>query len=67
MIPEIIENGVNGVVTNNEKELRDACITLLQDPQLVAKLGQEARKTILQKFSKERFLAQWDQIFRSVL
>jgi hypothetical protein len=67
MIPEIIEDGVNGVVSNDEKVLRDACQELLHNDELAQKLGENAIKTIHEKFNKQRFLNQWNNIFRSVL
>ena len=67
MIPEIIENGVNGIISNNETELRKACQELLADSARAIELGRNAIKTIHTKFNKERFLQQWDEVFRSVL
>ena len=67
MIPEIIEHGVNGLISNNESELRSYCELLLKDSALAEKLGQEARKTIVERFNKERFVNQWNNVFRSVL
>jgi hypothetical protein len=67
MIPEIIKDGVNGVVSNDEKVLRDACQELLHNNELAQKLGQNARQTIVEHFHKDRFLNQWNNVFRSVL
>lgn len=67
MIPEIIENGVNGFISNNEAELRKYCEILLEDNQFAKTLGYNATQTIKTKFNKERFLQQWDEVFRSVL
>jgi hypothetical protein len=64
MIPEIIEDGVNGFISNDENVLRKKCELLLNDNNLAKKLGYEASKTVKEKFSKERFIAQWDHIFR---
>ncbi len=67
MIPEIIEHGVNGCISNDENELRLYCKQLLDEPKLAAQLGREARKTIETRFSKGSFINKWNQIFRSVL
>jgi hypothetical protein len=67
MIPEIMQNGVNGIISNNEQELRNACQELLKNPRRAAELGHNARQTILTKFNKERFISEWDEVFRSVL
>jgi glycosyltransferase involved in cell wall biosynthesis len=63
MIPEIIENGVNGFLSNDEKQLREYCILLLQDTELAKKMGQAARQTILDRFHKDRFIKDWNIIF----
>ena len=67
MIPEVIQNGVNGIISNNEQELRSACEKLLKDPDWAAQLGRAAVETIRTKFNKERFISEWDEVFRSVL
>jgi glycosyltransferase involved in cell wall biosynthesis len=67
MIPEIIEHGVNGFISNSEAELRSCCQILLNDPKLANEFGQAARKTVLEKFSKQKFLSNWNAFFRSVL
>lgn len=67
MIPEIIQNGYNGFISNDENVLRNRCIELLKNPKLAYELGQNARKTVLEKFSQETFLTQWEKFFRSVL
>lgn len=66
MIPEIIENGVNGFVSNDEKQLREYLQTLLHDPNLAREMGAKARETVLQRFSKDKFLNGWNQLFKKV-
>lgn len=63
MIPEIIENGVNGFLTNDEKEMRDYLELLLRDEDLATRLGQAARQTILDKFGLDRFVSEWNEVF----
>jgi glycosyltransferase involved in cell wall biosynthesis len=63
-IPDIIQNGVNGFISNDEKELEDYCKKLLEDPELAHNLGQNAAKTIKERFSEGRFLDQWNEIFK---
>ena len=62
-IPKIIKNGENGFISNDESELRGYIETLLSDPELANKMGQEARKTIQEHFSEARFTEQWNKIF----
>lgn len=63
MIPEIIKNGENGLISNNPKELHDYCQMLLSDPLLCKKLGDNARNTILAHFSLEKFVENWTKVF----
>lgn len=64
MIPEIINNGVNGFVSNDENKLREYCKMLLNEPNLCNKLGNNARETIINKFNKNRFTSEWNTVFR---
>ena len=63
MIPEIIENGVNGFLTNDESEMRKYLELLLKDEDLANELGAKARQTILDNFGINRFVSEWNNIF----
>lgn len=63
MIPEIIEHGVNGFISNDEQELRGYIQQLLDDEDLRNKLGKAARETILTDFSERKFIDAWNDIF----
>tara|TARA_R100000008_G_scaffold86093_1_gene77882 strand:- start:13423 stop:14430 length:1008 start_codon:yes stop_codon:yes gene_type:complete len=63
MIPEIIENGVNGFMSNDEEELKKYIHTLLGDEHLRKSMGQEARKTVIENFSEESFINNWNKTF----
>lgn len=63
MIPEIIENGVNGFISNDETELKGYIKQLLDDPSLAAKMGNAARKTVVEDFSEQKFINNWNEIF----
>jgi len=65
-IPNVIKHGVNGFMSNDEKELRGYIEQLLNDKKLAAKMGAEARKTIEEKFSEQRFVNEWNTIFDKV-
>ena len=64
MIPEIIENGVNGFMSNDEEELKDYIKQLLADEDLRKRLGEKARETVLTKFSQQNFIDNWNTIFK---
>tara|TARA_Y100001951_G_C11240837_1_gene240391 strand:- start:630 stop:860 length:231 start_codon:yes stop_codon:yes gene_type:complete len=66
MIPEIIEHGVNGFISNEESELKEFLATLLNDESLAQKMGEKARETVVEKFAEEKFIQEWDAILRAV-
>lgn len=63
MIPEIIENGVNGFISTNEDKLKEYINMLISDPALRKTIGNNARKTIETKFSEQEFINEWNLIF----
>ena len=63
MIPEVVEHGVNGFMSNDPEELRTYCIKLLQDKDLATKMGKAARKTIEEKYSLSQFINNWNNLF----
>lgn len=63
MIPEIIKNGVNGFMSNDEEELKAYIQKLLDDEDLRNKIGSAARETILSDFSEDKFIDTWNKIF----
>ena len=65
MIPEIIKNGHNGFISNDETEIRKYIDTLLNNEELRKTIGKNARETILSKFSEEKFIDKWNTIFNN--
>lgn len=62
-IPEFIDHGVNGFISEDPQELREYCEMLLNDPKLARQVGDAARKTILDKCSLERFVNEYNTAF----
>jgi len=62
-IPNIIENGYNGFISNDEKELKNMITKLFEDEKLRIEIGNNARQTIIEKFSEEKFIDNWNNIF----
>src|SRR3990167_466013 len=58
-IPTIIKNGENGFITNDKKEMRQYLELLLNDQKLAQKLGENARKTISERFNLNKFVKEW--------
>lgn len=66
MIPEIIKNGYNGYISNNEEELRRYLEIVLNDEGIRNELGYNARQTIIDMFSELKFINSWNTIFDKV-
>lgn len=61
-VPEIIENYSNGLASDDIKEIKNFIIKCKTDLDFSKKLSQNARKTILNKFSKEQAIKSWKAI-----
>jgi len=51
----IVRQGVSGFISDNPRELRHYARILLEDRKLAALMGQQARKTVTERFSLLRF------------
>lgn len=67
MIPEIVKNEVNGLISNDPAELRAMTIRLMNDDDLANRLGQAARKTIEENFGLDKFINSWNKVFYDTL
>jgi hypothetical protein len=65
-LPTVIVNGENGYVDTRLPRLVDAMHELLRDPGLARRLGDGARRTALERYSIERFVADWMDAFATV-
>lgn len=63
MIPEIIQNGVNGYMSNDPAKLRNYAQKLIGNKELAKEMGENARRTVLEKFGIKAFTEKWNQIF----
>lgn len=61
-----IENGISGYVDTDPDRLIQRMQLLLNDPELAAQLGAGARKRARERFSIDRFVADWNAAFRLV-
>ena len=67
MIPSILQDGVNGFVSNDESYLRDRLEWCLKNPEEARNtIGKAARETILSRFSLEKHLSDWNNVFKEV-
>lgn len=65
-MPEFIEDGINGFITNDPKTMRERLEELIANPELGKKIGDAGRKTILEQFGLQRFLNEWNEAFWKV-
>ncbi|MFH1402724.1 MAG: glycosyltransferase family 4 protein [Candidatus Altiarchaeota archaeon] len=67
-IPTVIEDRVNGMLANpgDAKDLAGKILEVLCDKKLSEKLGKNARKTILEKYSRERMAENTIRVYEDV-
>ncbi len=64
MIPEVIEHGVNGFITNDENQMKQHLVDLLNDEEMCKEIGENARNTIVERYSMGTFVSNWDKALR---
>jgi len=65
-IPSFIKHGENGFLTNDEEEFKGYIQQLLNDENLRKEIGNNARQTVLDIFSEDKYINSWNNIFRKV-
>ncbi len=67
-IPEVIENGVSGVIVppGDANRLSQAVESLIADPERRKSLGRTAKVRAEQKFSAEQIVSRYEALYRSV-
>lgn len=66
-LPKIIKNGFNGFISNDVNFLIAKMELLIKDKDLAKRLGENAKETVRKKFSMERFVNEWNDVFDEVL
>jgi hypothetical protein len=59
----VVKDGVNGFIDTDPERLVGSMRLLLSDHELASKLGEEARRTALERFDIRRFVADWNDAF----
>lgn len=65
-IPNIIKHGENGFLAETPEEMLEFANKLIDDRGWAQQLGKRARETIVERFSIERFLSEWKNVFQEV-
>lgn len=63
-VPEIIKDGQNGFICETPKEMREMLQKILARPQDYTHIGKVARETIVRDFSLDKFVSNWEALFR---
>ncbi len=66
-IPKVFTHDENCLMSNDTEELIAFCKELLTNKDMANKLGSNARNLILQKYSMDAFVANWNNLFNEVL
>jgi glycosyltransferase involved in cell wall biosynthesis len=66
-MPTVLEDGRSGVIHTDPDYLIQGAAELLRDPALAARLGEAGRKVALERFSIDRFAADWERAFTDVV
>lgn len=66
-IDMFIRNGVNGFYSSDPDELRRILIDLARRPAAVRQIGAESRKTALDIFNHDRYLADWRKLISDTI
>jgi glycosyltransferase involved in cell wall biosynthesis len=67
-IPEIIEDGVTGLLVppQSPDKLAEAIITILQNPSLARQIGEAGRQRVRERFSVEQHVARIQEIYEEL-
>lgn len=66
-LPDVIRNGVHGVLSNDWDVLIAGMHRLIDDPDYARELGANARQLAVQRFGLDRFAREWDDAFREAI
>jgi len=66
-IDMFIRNGMNGFYSSDPQELRSILMDLVRHPAAVRQIGAESRKTALDLFNYDRYLADWRKLISDTI
>ena len=66
-IPELVINEKNGYTYRNKQELENKMRLLFNNPELAKRLGNNAKKDAIEKFSKEVYYEELMEIYKGVI
>jgi glycosyltransferase involved in cell wall biosynthesis len=67
-LPEIIRHGENGLLVDNAPQAIAAAVRLLLDnPDLARRMGEAARRTVMERFTVDHMVRRTMEVYREVL
>lgn len=66
-MPSVIQDGLNGFIDTEPRRLVECMQLLLKDKGTARRLGEQARRTALERFGIERFVADWNRAFEDAV
>lgn len=68
-IPEIVEDGENGLLIppHSPEAIAEKILGLKADQEMRVRLGTAARKTVMERYTAEKVLSQYEQVYRGVV
>ena len=66
-MPSVFQNEVNGIVHNDVDYLVRQMQQLIDDKERAVKIGAAGKQTVLRRFNINRFVNDWEEVFRSVI
>jgi Glycosyl transferases group 1 len=66
-MPTVLEDGRSGIIHTDPDYLVDGAAELIRDHGLAARLGEAGRRVALERFSIDRFAADWSHAFADVI
>ncbi|NJE07673.1 glycosyltransferase family 1 protein [Thermococcus sp. M39] len=66
-ISEIVKHGLTGLVSQDDKELLENILYLLDNPELIEKMGRNARKAVKEEFSWKKIAKEIVEIYKKTI
>ena len=68
-VPDVIKNGVNGIVLRERTadQLAEGLMTLLADEDLARRMGEQGRKCVESEFSARRMAERYESVYRECI
>ena len=68
-IPEQVQDGKNGFIVpvKHPEEIAEAALKLNADENLLAVMGANARKTVLERYTKDKVIKEYIEVYESIL